>query len=218
MNHGAQGGPGVPGPTDPDDDEAWLHALAGRPSPAGSRATQAEALLWRQAQQRATAVAPRPPLALPELQGLLDRAQAQGLLQARRSWCPACLARWQRWLRAAQQPWGGAGWALASVLFAALVLALVLPAPPDDAPAMRGPDAPLVVRTAPDPSAAREQLAQLLQRWSVQPRQYQRLGRLGLDADLPQPMPAGLAQALQAQGLSAAGGTVLRVEFEAGSP
>ena len=204
---------------DPADDGDWLDALAGRNRPAGTAtaaATQAEAQLWRQAHLRAARSAAEPVPALPDVQDLLARARAEGLLVKRTGWCAGCLARWQRW-RSPPRAWGGAGLALASVL-AALVVVLVQQTATEDQPAMRGADAAVVLRSAEDPSAAREQLARTLQGYGVQPHLYQRLGRWGLDADLPQPLPPGLLQALQAQGLAVPAGASLRVEFEARQP
>jgi hypothetical protein len=66
----------------------------------------------------------------------------------------------------------------------------------------------------PDPAAARERLAARLAAAGVSVHRYERLGRYGIDADLPQRPPPAVAALLRDEGLAQAGDGSLRVEFE----
>lgn len=196
-----------------DDDDDWAEALAGRLRGSAAPATLAEAVSLREAQRRWPAASPA--FELPPADALLERARREGLLATRRGWCPGCLERWRRWT-ASPLGLGGAGLALASLLG----LWIVGPfgsgqAPVDETGILRAPAAAVVLRAAVDPAAARDRLADQLTALQVPVRRYERLGRFGLDADLPRPLPPALAALLRENALVAAADGSLRVEFEA---
>lgn len=186
------------------DDDAWLDALAGRPA---QGAAAREGALLRDALRRL----PAPALAPPPVEPLLEAARRQGLL--RRRWCPACAERWQRWRR---RPWAWAGGlALAGALGWLAVGLQTLQPPPEGTPVLRAPVDGVWLRRVADPAAAREQLAGRLQAAGVTVHRYERLGRQGLDADLPATPGPALAALLRDEQLAPAADGSLRVEFEA---
>lgn len=186
------------------DDDIWFEALAGRP--AAGRAAREGARL-REALRRL----PVPALVPPPVEPIVEAARAAGLLR-RRGWCPACAERWQRW-RASSWPWAGGLAVAAAVGVLSVSLWMQQPAV-EPAPTLRAPADGLWLRTAPDPAAARDRLAARLQAQGLTVRRYERLGRAGLDADLPHPPAADLERLLRDEGLVAAPDGSLRVEFE----
>lgn len=194
------------------DDHDWADALAGRAPPDAASAALAEGRMLRDAARRWPAVPP--PLSLPDEQTLLARARADGLLAPRRRWCAGCAERWRRW-RDSPRWLGGAGLVLASLL--GLWVAVDVGRAPDDLPALRAPEG-VLLRSAADPAGARERLATLLAAQQVPVRRYERLGRFGIDADLPRPPPPALQALLRDEGLAVAGDGSLRVEFEGARP
>jgi hypothetical protein len=191
-----------------NDDDAWIESLAGRPG-GGSAATQAEAALLRAAMRRWPAPAP---VATPAVETLVERARTEGLFAARRRWCAGCAERWRRW-RDSPTHWAGAGVALASLAVAWFVVEPLLVMPVDDGAVQRAREGVQLRRVA-DPAAARERLAARLATAGVTVHRYERLGRYGIDADLPQRPPPAVAALLRDEGLAQAGDGSLRVEFE----
>lgn len=194
-----------------NDDNDWGEALAGRARAGASPETLAEAALLREAQRRWPANSPA--LELPPEQAWIARARAEGLLvPGRRTWCAGCLQRWRRWT-ASPLGLGATGLVLASLLGLWIVPGLVLP--PHDAPGtLRAPAATLQLRQAADPRAARERLAERLLALQVPVQRYERLGRFGLDADLPRPLSPAVSTLLRDEMLVVADDGSLRVEFE----
>ncbi|MFA6262519.1 MAG: hypothetical protein WC760_13715 [Bacteroidia bacterium] len=196
-----------------DDDPDWADALAGRPREGAAPATLAEAALLRDAMRRwpveTPALEPRP------VAELIERARREGVLAPRRAWCAGCLERWRRWT-ANPLGMGAAGLVLASLLGLWIVPGLIGRQAPIDGPGtLRAPSAALQLRAAADPQAARDNLAARLQALQVPVRRYERLGRFGLDADLPRPLSPALAALLHDEVLPAGDDGSLRVEFEA---
>jgi hypothetical protein len=64
------------------------------------------------------------------------------------------------------------------------------------------------------PSVERDRLAQDLAKLGINAKQYQRLGRLGLDADLPKSLPPELTKLLRHWAIQPSVDSVLTVEFE----
>lgn len=192
-----------------DDDQAWLDLLAGRSVPDADAATRRQALRLRAALQ-----APAPLPAGPEpdrdarTRRLLQRAQDAGVLAPRSS--PS--GRLRHWLRPGL--WGS------GAVAAVLVVVLVSVAPPGPAPgdadgpgAERGADVQALQRD--DPQAARDRLLADLRATGLDAQPYERLGRPGLDIQLPRPLAPEQLRALTAAGLVVPAGPVLRVEFNA---
>jgi hypothetical protein len=198
----------------PDDD--WLDALAGRPPRAGADAAARREASWlRHAQRLWPAELPALPPATEA--ALLDRARAEGLFRPRGwlAWCAGCSERWRRW---SATPWrsGAAGLVLASVLVAFIAVPL-LQRPTEDTTVLRaGPDGLLLLRDA-EPQARRDRLADALQAAGLPVQRYERLGRYGIDAELPQPLPVAVAAVLRAERIAVPAGP-LRIEVEARVP
>lgn len=196
-----------------DDDQRWLDVLAGRIPP------RADDAVMQQAQALRIALRATPqPLPAGELSSadqritqLLARARAQGVLNppARPRLLPAFLDG----LWSIRGPWVAP--AMGLVLVAGL-LSLWWPAHQESGneAVLRG--APPAVQHLPssDPLASQAALADALQRAGAQVQPFERLGRHGLDIELPQPLPATLRQLLQQHGLQTPTGTALVIEFD----
>lgn len=190
-----------------NDDDTWFEGLAGRA--AGGPAAREGARL-RDALRRL----PVPALVPPPVEPIVEAARAEGLLR-HRGWCPACAERWQRWRAASWPSWQWAGGLAVAAAVGVLSVSLWMQQPAvEPAPTLRAPADGLWLRTAPDPAAARDRLAVRLQAQGLTVRRYERLGRAGLDADLPQPLAPDLQRLLHDEGLAAAPDGSLRVEFE----
>lgn len=209
-----------PGPGG-DDDEDWLAALAGRPRPGSDPATLREGALLRQAQRTQGQHASLDQAPEPQpVESLLRRARAEGLLEPHRGWCAGCAARLRALKDAvARRPrLGGAGLVLASLLAAWIVLPLLHTEPPEPPVLRAGPDGVVLVVDA-RPVARRDAMADALMAAGLPVQRYERLGRAGLDAELPPPpLPPAVKQALQSLGLVAPSDGVLRVEVMAPGP
>lgn len=205
-------------PLPPDDDQQWLDLLAGRPVPDAAPRTAQEATAFRSALLACRAQAPAGSPSAPEqrVERLIHRARAAGLVPppaaaapaGRRpaSWLASWLARLRRW---------PVGAAVMAMLVAGLVLVPWLQQAGDEpsAPVLRG-DA-VQTRVAADPAADREAVRAALRAAGLDAAPYQRLDRLGLDVELPQPLSARQHQALTALGLAPPAGPALRIEFVA---
>jgi hypothetical protein len=201
---------------DPTDDDDWLDALAGRARPGSRSATLVEAALLRRAAQAwPPAVAAEP---APQDDAALQQAAARaGLL--RRRWCGACAARWEAWQQrvAAASP---RAWALAASLAMALMLSPLAwrdAAPPE--PVTRGAagdrsDSKRLLQH-PDPRAERDRLAADLEALGARVQRFERLGRHGLSAEWPGPLPPAGEARLRELGLARAADGSVEVEIEA---
>jgi len=191
------------------DDDDWLAALAGRPREGMAPGTRAEALCLREALREQQTSAPIP-VSAADTERLLAAARAQGLLAGSCRSCEALRAFWQG-LRSPRRLSLTAG-----LGFAVLMLLVQMPRVDKDQaeePALRG-EAVQVLRDA-DPAARRERVAALLTQEGVAVRRYERLGRLGLDAQIPPPARARLSDQLaRAHGLRIDADGGLRLEVE----
>jgi hypothetical protein len=198
-----------------NSDDDWLDALAGRPPRTGADAAARREASWLRHAQRLWPA--EPPALQPAAEAaLLGRARAEGLFRPR-GWlaaCPGCSERWRRWLAT---PWrsGAAGLVLASVLVAFIAVPL-WQSPPEDTVLRAGPDGLLLLRDG-QPQARRDRLADALQAAGLPVQRYERLGRYGIDAELPQPPPAAVAAVLRAERIAVPAGP-LRIEVEALAP
>lgn len=205
------------------DVEAWLAGLRGG---AGGRqdaaAAQREGSCLRAALQQTQEEQAQP--APPELAGLLARAEAERLFEARH--CRRCAAL-RRWLAAllpapAMRPRkvGGLVGGLAGMAALALCVWLGLPSavltPPlieaeAEAVLLRSEGGLQLLRHA-NPRAWRDGLAGELRAAGVQVLDYERLGRYGLDAELGEPPRPALAALLARRGLGWPAQGELRLE------
>lgn len=228
-----------------NDDEAWLAALAGRETPGGRpemrSETRLEASLLRAAARR-HAARPKPAVTSGEEQRLASalatvaararqHAESQSSAATPRGraagLCSGCAARWQRlrdaWARLPRGAMAGGG--LVLVVPALLWWLPITGERPvvDPAQTLRGaePSGTAVIQRT-DAERHRNALAQRLAAQGAAVQRYQRLGRYGLEAQfplpLPTPLPPALQQALQADGLAVSNEGLLSVEFAAPRP
>lgn len=186
-----------------DDDERWLDGLAGRAAE-GADAVR-EGTMLRAAMRRWPPVAaPVPERDAAHLAGTIARARAAGLFASR---TPSPRARWYA-LRPVR-------WVAAFATVAVVATLVVLrPGPVDETTVRSAPDAVVLLRVA-DPDAERRRLVEALASRGVKASTYARFGRLGVDADLPSPLPDDLKALLARDRIPVPADGVLRVEFEA---
>jgi hypothetical protein len=185
-----------------DDDQAWLETLAGRGRPdfPGSEATEASALrelIAAQLQEDGTAVAE---VDAQREAALIMRARVEGLLP-------------QGVTRPAGRVWWLTGGALAATaILASIILSLLRNAPVSEN--FRGMDGGAVRIESSNPQALKDRLLRELSAVGVHATGYDRLGRLGIDADLPQPLPPAVQHVLERHHIPLPSDGVLAVEIE----
>jgi hypothetical protein len=194
-----------------DDDQDWLDSLAGRGRPESAASREAGALraaiLRRRAAEESAAVASQD--AARETV-LIERARRAGLLpggshsRGPRFWRPS-------WTRGAL---------LAAA--AALVLVALVPGrwlrPSMDTGVVRSSPDGVVRLQAEDSVALKRQLTEELRAAGVVAAGYELLGRQGIDADLPRPLPDEVRRVLDRHGIPVPADGVLRVEIESKEP
>jgi hypothetical protein len=192
-----------------NDDDAWLEGLAGRLEPAQLEAAPSRQLVFEAAalrefirRQPAPAVAQVPKSDAERELALIARARREGLLPPAADRARARPRRRRVSLAAA----------------AVLVLAVGVSIwratlPPTEA--LRGVDGGTVLLEARDPAALRRQLTEELRAAGITVSGYERLGRLGLDADLPRPLPPKIATILARHHIPVPAEGVLAIEIEA---
>ena len=194
-------------------DADWLDALAGRIAVADAGADAREALALRLLirQQDVEIASTGPPDAARE-DALIERAQSAGLLSPK----PAQMRISQR-TAAGRRPWlagpRGALAAAAVVIVAVGFAWLQSMLPPKEM--LRGMENGTVHLTARDPPALKRELIDELDAAGAHVVGYVRLGRAGIDADLPQPLTARVRQVLDAHHIPIPKDGVLLVEIEA---
>jgi hypothetical protein len=186
-----------------DDDQTWLETLAGR-GHSGSEGTDAsEALVLReligaQLQEDGTAVAE---VDAQREAALIMRARVEGLLPA------------QGATRSARRVWWLTSGALAATaILASIILSLLRNAPVSEN--FRGMDGGTVRIESSNPQALKDRLLRELDAIGIHATGYDRLGRLGIDADLPQPLPPAVQHLLEKHHIPLPNDGVLTVEIE----
>jgi hypothetical protein len=191
-----------------EEDQTWLEALAGR-SASGSAGTDiSEAKLLRELlgahlREDTVAVAEVDPS---REAMLIARARADGLLPA----LPPA-SRPSATSRSVHRAWWltGGGLAAAAVL-ATVLLGQLRPA----GETFRGMDGGTVRLESAHPQALKDDLLRELNAAGVRATGYDRLGRLGIDADLPQPLPTKVQQLLERHHIPIPKDGALAVEIE----
>jgi hypothetical protein len=173
-----------------EPDDVWLAALAGRVAPAQvskqSRALALEAAALREfiRQQESVGSVDVPEVSAAREEELIARARREGLLV---SYPPDARAR--SGLRRLSL-------SAAAVLVVAVGIGLWRASlPPSEV--VRGVDHGTVHMQARDPAVLKRELTDELEAAGVKVSGYERLGRVGIDADLPQPLPPQVAHILK---------------------
>jgi hypothetical protein len=173
-----------------EPDDVWLDVLAGRVAPAQvseqSRALALEAAALREYIRAQESVRPLdvPGVSAVREEALIARARRDGLLVSYPTG-PRTRSRLRRVSLSA-----------AAVLVVAVGIGVwraSLP-PPE---VVRGVDHGTVHMEARDPAALKRKLTEELEAAGVKVSGYERLGRVGIDADLPQPLPSEVAKILE---------------------
>jgi hypothetical protein len=193
-----------------DDDSLWLDALAGRVDrndAVQSRSLVQEALALRglirsQESEFGPTVLE---IDAERVATLIERARREGLLATRETRFGSTRRAWS-------------GVRRLSLAAAALVIIAVgagiwqSQLPPTET--LRGVERGTVLLTARDPQALKHQLVGELQAAGVRVSSYERLGRAGIDADLPQPLSSELKRVLERHHIPVPADGALVVEIE----
>jgi hypothetical protein len=183
-----------------EEDLHWLDALAGRPASGPSDAVGQEARTLRDlisAQIEADTVAASK-MDFARESALIARAKAEGLLAPRLH---------RPWFQAA------AGLAAAALLASVLIGLYRTSLPPPET--FRGVQDGTVRLTAKDPSALKQQIISELRAAGVPAVGYERLGRLGVDAELPKPISSSARQVLERHHIPVPQDGALVIEIDA---
>lgn len=202
-----------------DEDTFWLSALAGRSGGPHSPADDTEpalALEARALREFIQAQGPAPVSTLPSVDAarereLLERAAKEGLLplQAASSLAAGSAAPRRRWFADTRITF-----AAAAMLLAAIGVGLWRSTlPPIET--LRGVANGTVHLEARDPPALKRELTGELSAAGVRVSGYERLGHIGIDADLPQPVPSPVAEILERHHIPIPADGVLVVEIDA---
>jgi hypothetical protein len=209
-----------------DEDTCWLEALAGHTHPPSSpaagesavapapyRALVLEALALRDLiqSQQLDPVSTVPSVDAARERELIARARNEGLLPRPAGGTSAvgCAAPRRRWFADTRITF-----AAAALLLAAIGVGLWRSTlPPMET--LRGVANGTVHLEARDPPALKRELAGELSAAGVRVSGYERLGHIGVDADLPQPVPAPVAEVLERHHIPIPADGVLDVEIDA---
>jgi hypothetical protein len=204
-----------------EDDELWFDSLAGRtPDAAGTDSPAAEGAAAERSRAEGASLRvalrtsePQQPIEVDAVDpgreaALIARARAAGVLAPK---TPAGrlhgagAKRWTSWLAAA---------ALACVAVGLTFQWSNRSMPP----VVRGERSGIVRLRAPDPVSLKRELIQELQGAGVHATGYASFGRLGIDADLPRPLPEAVRAVLARHGIAPPDDFVLQVEIEPAEP
>lgn len=193
----------------PNEDQDWIDALAGRDRDAASASTvEARALrdgILARSTEESAPVAAEDPVRENEL---VARARREGLI-------PASPSRAGVSARSAAPSWWS-GWRLGGAiagLAAAVLIAGVFLVSPERKEPTRGAREDVVILEASDPVALQQEILSELRAAGVEARGYELLGKRGVDADLPDPVPEGVRRVLDRHGIPPPRGGVLQVEI-----
>jgi hypothetical protein len=199
-----------------DDDDVWLDALAGRAEGSEPTAALQEGRAVRvRLRAAASEAAPEIPAvdAARETQ-LIKRARAEELLPRAPRTERASKSHASTWSR---RPLASRG-ALAAAALATVALAVglvhFLSVPTE---ALRGTLNGTVLLEAQNPRALKRELIEELGAAGVQPRGYEQLNRVGIDADLPEPIPTVVRRILEQHHIPVPNDGALTVEIVAPS-
>jgi hypothetical protein len=189
-----------------DDDQLWLDTLAGRVPSDHAHAASIEAGRLRAAiaQRQPIQTADAPARDLQREAQLLARAAREGLID------PAKLHRrsgLRQWLNAP-----AAMLAYAAVACVVVGIALLM-RPVADTEVVRGARDGIVTIEAVDPGALKAQLLAELRAAGASATGYERFGRQGIDAELPQPLNDRIRAVLEKHHLEEPADGTLKIEI-----
>jgi hypothetical protein len=217
---------------DEKDDLDWLDALAGRER--GAQASDGTAdragatdskrdespASW-EARALRSAILSRAPAADPGVPAQDAEREADLIMKARLDGLSVDVSElaenpfarrssWRSTLRTTAR-----GWVAAALAIAVLTLGWHMRpiAPPEEV--IRGPADGVVRLEAADPRALKQQIISELRGAGVQATGYEQLGTNGIDADLPQPLPAEVRRVLENHRIPVPKDGVLRIEIAA---
>ncbi len=174
------------------DDDRWLDALGGRA--VGDSATEREASALRAAMlSRASVAADVAQTDAARERALIERARREGIVS-----------------RGARPVWGSLAAAAVLVLAAGIWF---IDRPQNDAFAVRSAPDGAVRIEADDPVGLKRTMLAELRAAGIDARGYERLGKQGIDADLPESLTAAQRRVLDTYQLVAPEDGVLRVEI-----
>jgi hypothetical protein len=186
-----------------EDDLHWLDALAGRPASGSTDAADREArtlrgLISTQIKENIVAVSK---MDFARESALIARAKAEGLLPPR-----------------SRRPWfqAAAGLAAAALLASVLIGLYRTSLPPSET--FRGVQDGTVRLAAKDPSALKQQIIRELHAAGIPAVGYERLGRSGVDAELPKPISAAAREVLERHHIPVPQDGALVIEIVAADP
>lgn len=186
-----------------EDDLHWLDALAGRPASGSTGAVDREArklrdLISAQINEDTVAVSK---MDFARESALIARAKAEGLLppRLRRPWIPAAV-----------------GLAAAALLASVLIGVYRTSLPPSET--FRGVQGGTVRLASKDPSALKQQIIRELRAAGVPAVGYERLGRSGVDAELPKPISVSAREVLERHHIPVPPDGALVIEIDAADP
>lgn len=191
----------------PEDEQLWLDALAGRARGQDSGTREASELRKAMLAHHTEAVTDEPAADAAREAELIARARREGLMgqgsareQDRRA---VRFARFQGWR---------GGLAVAAVAALAIGLGLFLRTTTEVETVRSAPDRIVRLESA-DPAALKRALIEDLRAASVAAEGYEMLGRQGVDAELPQPLAPEVRQVLEKYRIEPPVNGMLRVQI-----
>jgi hypothetical protein len=192
----------------PDDDDLWLTALAGHTQPDDRSELSAHTATLRAAiRARAVTAAGDVPATDPAREtALIAQARAAGLLP------PTTVTEIPR---ASHSTWRSLRWAALAAALACVAIGISLQMRTKDAAmVVRGDSSGVLHLRARDPLTLKQDLLRELNAAGVHATGYESLGRQGIDADLPVPLPAAVRNVLARHAIPLPAGNVLQIEIE----
>jgi hypothetical protein len=178
-----------------DDDATWLDALAGHKQVDDSQAAREAAVLRASVLARAVVDDPVPRQDPVREKLLLERARDAGLLPRRR-----------------RLPLTGSLLAAAAIICVAVALGVLTRRPGPAETVRSAPDGIVRLESA-DPTSLQREILDELRGAGLVATGYERLGRMGLDADLPLPLAPEVERILERHAIPVPPDGVLRVEI-----
>jgi hypothetical protein len=192
----------------PDEDDLWFNALAGH-TQADDRSELSAHTATLRAAIRARAVTEAGEVSATDPAreaALISQARAAGLLP------PATVTEIQR---ASRSKWHSLRWAALAAALACVAIGIALQMRTQTATVvLRGDSSGLLHLRARDPLALKQDLLRELNAVGVHATGYENLGRQGVDADLPVPLPAAVRNVLARHAIPPPAGNVLQIEIE----